>query len=115
MRKSPFFIIAVVLLQNCYSYKTIDVSQVKAGRSYQMKMENGPKVESKCSQITNDTITFNIKKQLAKFPINEIDYIKRKRISPLKVVIIAGAITTAAILEYNSNQKTSSFEKTRPH
>lgn len=101
MKNLIVYLFAVLLmLQSCYSYKTIDLKQtmLKEGEIYKIKQEN-KFVKAILKAKTDSTLTFLIKKNEIQTYTNIIKEIKVKKFSVLKTIgFVVGTIGTVTLV-----------------
>nr|WP_299341348.1 hypothetical protein [Allomuricauda sp.] len=108
MKKTFFFIFAAFsLLQSCYTYKTVTTNDIKAGKLYEIQLNNKQKIEAVCHKVMTDSISFKVNDNLVTFPKNEIEHSERKKVSVLKLAggLAAATVGTILVIE-NGKQDT---------
>lgn len=99
MKKSIIILIAIpLLLQSCYSYKTINpsCSYLTVGKTYKIEQQNELE-KVKIKSFTDSTITVVKNDTLKTIPRNSITTIQEKQLSAGGTMILVIPITTIAL------------------
>lgn len=102
--RASLILVATLLLQSCYMYKTVSFDKVKIGRVYEVSLEDGRTIENKCLEVTGDSIVFKARTHQLSFLKGDINTIRRRRNSPVIYVSMA-AIVTGSVLSVTTNKK----------
>lgn len=100
-------LIFTLLLQSCYTYKSIDIksNELEAGKMYRM-MVNEKEFTARIVAIKSDNIQITTKKNRATIPLNEVHSIKKKKQQTLLTMgIIAVATAVLVYLVKDNNQE----------
>ena len=89
MRKLVLILVAGILLQSCYSYKTIEnnASQYEVGKIYRVK-QNGKSSKVKITIKTDSALVVWSKFENKTLSINEISKVERRKFSIVKTVLM---------------------------
>lgn len=85
------------LLQSCYSYKEVNYNDIKNNKNYEVKLKNGAIVTGISEKNITDSLFLRINANTVKFPKNDIEYIKRKKVSSLMVISLGTVISGGII------------------
>lgn len=90
----------LILFQSCYSYKKVDLQNLKidTSKKYVIKTSKGQLDKGKIVKITNNTITLQKGKNLVVIPKNYIKEIKVQKHSNSNTENILGAIGLVVVL-----------------
>ncbi|MBS9461314.1 hypothetical protein KIM67_02750 [Flagellimonas sp. 389] len=94
MKKITPLILLAFLLQSCHTYKTVAISEIEKGRTYELTLKNGQSFQSKCEKVNEQSISLAINRKVMELPTSRIATVKRKKLSALK---LAGGLSLAAI------------------
>lgn len=112
MKNIAALIAILLLLQSCQTYKTVSISEITKGRKYQITLNNGQLLETKCQGVADESIALRINGNLMNLPKSDIGKVKKQKTSPL---IIIGGMAVAAvgvITLFNASDKESILERT---
>ncbi|MFD0861053.1 hypothetical protein ACFQ1M_02435 [Sungkyunkwania multivorans] len=97
------------LLQGCYSYKVLEHKadeDIQSGKAYRFILKQGKQWDVLVEEVMNDTIIAKTRNAtLVKFPIIEIAEIKRKRLSPFKMIGLGAVFTAGAVMIFNDDKE----------
>ncbi len=112
MKKSAL-ILLTILLQSCYSYKEISLAEMEKNKTYQLKLKNAKKA-IEFNYATTPTITDSLfiekKGKVYGISVNQIESIKKRKISAIPTIGVA-VLSTVGIVWYAnrlSNEETLS-------
>ncbi|UII77645.1 hypothetical protein LV716_07720 [Flagellimonas sp. HMM57] len=94
MKKITSLILLTFLFQSCHTYKTVAISEIEKGRTYELTLKNGQSFESKCQEVNEQSIALVINKKVMELPTSRIEMAKRKKLSAFK---LASGLSLAAI------------------
>lgn len=89
MRKLVLILVAGILFQSCYSYKTVEnnSSQYEVGKIYRVK-QNGKSSKVKITTKTDSTLVVWSKFENKTLSIDEISKAERRKFSIVKTVLM---------------------------
>lgn len=108
MKKIVFALAVLLLFQSCYSYKAAHVDQLETNKRYVIQLKRGGKeIDGKYISRNHDTIIFWVNNTKINFPLNEIQHIRRKKVSAFMIVGTVTAITvgTVILIDSSNNDK----------
>ncbi len=101
MKKLLYVLVFSLLLQSCYSYKTVSLNETKTGKKYEIQMTKGQKVEGKLVGESEENISLYFNENTVEFPKDKIASIKRKKTSVIFIAAIVAAVTAGVIILIN--------------
>ena len=108
MSKVLSILLLFFLFQSCYTYKSATVDSLEVKKNYIIQLKRGGKeIDGKYISKTKDSVQFRVNKQAIYFPVSEIKYVKRKKVSVVMIVGTVTAVTigTVILLDKSDNDK----------
>ena len=87
---TSIFLTILILFQSCYSYKKVDIQNIKidASKKYTIETKNGDKFKGKLVKITNENLIIKKRKHLFFISKTTIIKIKKKKFSYWKTSLL---------------------------
>jgi len=97
-------LLATLLLQSCYTYKSIDIDgdKLETGKMYRMVVKD-KEFTARIVKVKDESIQITTKKNRATIPIDNIESIKKKKQQTLLTIGIIAAATAAFIYLIKDN------------
>ena len=114
MKNISILLIVTLLLQSCQTYKVVNYPEIETGKTYEIRLNNGQTIKSKCENITEESISVIVNNKAMELPKSDIQGIKRPKVSVLKLVGGIAIAAAGAILLLTSVDKESNAEQVTP-
>jgi len=104
MKNIIYLLSILILLQSCFSYKTVDLADISVDKKQKLKIEriDNKNIKGKLVSISDDAITLKISGENKEISLSDIDEIRSKKFSFMKtaglIPIYYALITVLGIL-----------------
>jgi hypothetical protein len=97
--KCLFLLAIALLLQSCYSYRTIDLNNAKLidGKSYKI-LQDDKLVKVRLKNVNEGVATVNIKNTEKQIPLSDIKIIQARKFSVLKTIGLGVAVFMVVVI-----------------
>lgn len=105
MKKINLLGLFLLLMQSCQTYQTVSISEIEKGKTYEITLMNGQRIETRCARVNENSIFVEITENIMELPKSKIDKAKRKKIAVFRLVGGLTLATVGVILLLNSADK----------
>lgn len=86
--KISLVLLSTLLLQSCYTYKTMPLEKMKAGKHYRVQIDDGREITTKYLEQSQDSLVFKARDRKLRVAKKSIQSVERRRNSPVNYIVI---------------------------
>jgi len=100
--KISLVLLSTLLLQSCYTYKTMPLEKMRSGKLYRVQINDGREITTKFLEASLDSLVFKARDRKLSVSKKAIKSVERKRNSPVNYIVVI-AIPALLIFEVLRN------------